>query len=206
MIHSVTAFTGHISQISWAGKAANLYKKISPLIRPVYNSSCAVMFTSQGAFELHKAARKKTACLSPSRFVEPKNYYPLHGGLLIASGVCSAFEGAYFFKAIDLGKLFKPLQVAGGVTFLLAMILELEKNIQHFEMLSAKASHADTEKEAASIKWEKRATFTGILSNIGYILATSLTLFGLATGFALFIGVISACFGLMSLIFDYLKG
>ena len=181
--------------------ALRLTKKISYLVTPYYNGGSAAFFGSQGSYELFQAIQKQNAN-TVSQLIAPTHYYPLHGSLLVGYALCSTSLALHGFKVIQLGTWVKPLQAFGGACFLLASLLELQKNILRFNTLREKEKSGPIENQKAH-DGQKKAALFGIISNAGYILSTVLTIFGISLGLALFVGVISAFLGLLNFLYDY---
>ena len=53
-------------------------------------------------------------------------------------------------------------------------------------------------------EFQKQSNLLGIISNLGYIMATALILFGGSTAMALVLGVIGSFSGAMKILYDYL--
>lgn len=172
-----------------AGGSA-LAQKISGLLPASLKATWALIYCSQGSAELIN--RRKTAFA---------DYQHSHGSLQVGAGLCNGMEALHEFKCINLGRLLSAVQKVGGALFLFANLVALEENISLYEDLRRTGGR----EKPKELPWRLRAAITGILSNLGYIAATALTLFGSATTMALVIGILSACFGCLKILCDFLS-
>lgn len=184
--------------ISIAEKSASLSTKISVVADAIFLPGCAVFLGIQGLSEMFSARKAPSA---PTNGLLSHHYLQTHGSFLLGSGVCTGLDVLHKWEFINLGSLLKVFQGIGSFLFLYANVFALEKNINQYESLRQKISdHQPSPHE----KWLLRGALAGILSNLGYITATAAAVFGAATAIALLIGVISACFGNLKILYDFL--
>ncbi|MEI8365770.1 MAG: hypothetical protein WCF65_05060 [Parachlamydiaceae bacterium] len=131
------------------------------------------------------------------------NYQIIHGTFIGATGVCGVLEGLNSFGWINYGKIATTVCSAGSIFFLYANIAALEESVRIYEELQKheiEGGLVEQEKNA----FRKCAAIWGILSNLGYIVATACVLFGASTAMAFVFGVIGTLSGAFKFICDML--
>lgn len=124
-----------------------------------------------------------------------------HGVLFIGAGVCTALEALHEFSLINLGKAHSPIAWTGTGLFLFANMVSLQQNMTIFKQASEMSLATEQDKQQA----EKmlRSAILGMISNLGYITATSIAILGAPTAIAVVIGCISAFFGSLKILHDF---
>jgi hypothetical protein len=181
---------------------SELPKKVYDLALPYFKACSGAFFLGYGSFEIYSDL-KRPPCTVESLSESPQLYLKAHGSLLIATGACSAFETLHTFAYINLGRLFAAVSSVGSACFLFANLLAVEENISVYE--KARSTIPRNEEEKSNLLWICQGAVWGILSNLGYIITTAMVVFGASTAVSLLIGVISACFGGLKILFDFLN-
>jgi hypothetical protein len=198
----------HLSNAPSSFSPTTLTKKIYEFCFPYFKSGSGFFFLGFGICETyHMLSDKKRLNLNTENKISP-NYLGLHGTLLIGAGICTEVESLHSFSVINLGSILSKISSAGGVLFLLANFVGLQANINMYEQ-GQNIDCTTSEKNRQIAYWMCRSAVTGILSNLGYIIATAIALFGASTAIAVLIGIISSCFGGIKILFDlvaWMKG
>lgn len=128
-------------------------------------------------------------------------YLNMHGGLMLSSGGFSLLDALQEFGLMSLGSIANVVSNVGSVLFLCANIIALEENVRLYHELK-NTDWDKTNIDEKELQWLKQSTCWGILSNIGYIIATATLLFSSATSLALVIGLLSCLAGGIKILYD----
>jgi hypothetical protein len=130
-----------------------------------------------------------------------KTYFPSHGGMLLGSGLCSLAEALHEFGVVNIGSIKGLMSSAANVLFLGANILSLKENIRLLhDLMTTDWTTTNIEKE--ELHWLKQSAFFGLVSNLGYIIATASLLYGGATPFTLVVAIFSCFSGGIKMVYD----
>lgn len=190
-----------------AVECSSLYRKVEPLIYPCFAAGCGIFHCGYGAVELlqsHTTSQTQRISVASQEALSPsKDFLDLHGTLMTATGISSALEALNAFGVISYGELSSFICGAGSAFFLYANIFALEENIRVYQGLKAQELE-NTVLDQNKHDWQKFSAVWGIMSNIGYILATGALLFSAPTAIALAIGVCAAFSGGLKILSDFM--
>jgi len=186
-IHPVTLFPQAARVIT------EINEKIAKFVLPYFSAGCSFFLFSQGVLELFYSQKAQSS----------REYLQAHGGLLVGSGFCTGVTYLHTKSIVNLGILLPIIQTVGSVLFLYAHLVALDENMTTLERLRNTSICNNPQKEHL-LNLQKRSAIFGILSNLGYIAATALALFGATATGALVIGIIAACFGGLKMLHDLL--
>lgn len=130
-----------------------------------------------------------------------KLYFNSHGGLLLGCGLFSLADALQDFGLVNFHFYGNIVSICANVLFLGASILALKENIRQFlelKKIDCKKMNID-EKE---LNLMKRSAFFGIISNLGYTIATASLLYNDATAFAIMIAIFSCFSGGIKIFYD----
>ena len=206
VIPRTTTFGVIAAQIIFKCAAAVENSRIVDTVRkiayPIFKATTSSYLLGFGSFEFSQTLindhTTENQTIHQSALKSSKAYMYCHGGLIGSSGFCGILETVENFGIASLGSIGKGIFKAGNVFFLGANILALEENVRLYEA-AVNSSDTLTDKE-----WHIRSAVSGIISNVGYILATSIFLLGGPAGIALAIGVIGASSGAFKILCDFI--
>lgn len=181
-------------------------EKIQRLALFCFKSMTNLFLGICGASEVAQLIRKtpstpKMGLVRKRSFSPPDAYLTIHGGLMIGSGSLSLFAVLNEFRILNLHTMGSFVAAGGNFLFLGANIFALEENLRLFQELNKKDWKQPTI-ETTELNGMKRSAFWGILSNLGYILATTALLFNIATGIAIVIIILSGLAGGIKILYD----
>ena len=188
-------------------EGASLYRKIEPMIYPNFAAVCGTFYCGYGAIELLQSQTnsqtQRITAVSQKTLSNSNEFLDLHGTLMMATGISSILEALNGFGVINYGELSNFICGAGSAFFLYANIFALEENIRAYQGLKAiELENAVLDQNKHN--WQKFSAVWGIMSNIGYITATSALLFSAPTAIALTIGVVAAFSGGLKIVSDFM--
>jgi len=175
-------------------------ERVQSVIIPYFKAGSSTFLCGFGSIEVHGSFSENRSKNAPQKLL---SYSEMHGMLLLGAGFCNGLEALNDFSIVNLGKIYTPINIAGGFLFLFANLLSLEENITLY--LKCQTTERDlSDIDRASFQTEQHSAIFGILSSLGYITATAFALFGASTTIALLVGVLSAFFGGLKILIDFL--
>lgn len=203
MINSISVNSHHFANVSQFCKnlfnsSSGLAEKIQQIAYPYFTAGSGVYYCGSGGKEIYSAtvgyAVEKRDVFSPSRL-----FQGIQGFFITATGVCGVAEAFNSFDLINYGGFTNSVYAAGNIFFLCANLVALEDAVRVYEEIQK------AEGEGREIaEFQKQSNLLGIISNLGYIMATALILFGGSTAMALVLGIIGSFSGAMKILYDYL--
>jgi hypothetical protein len=184
-----------------------LVKKVHAFVFPAYMAGSAVFFTGYGVKEIgwnyKQNAVEHVRRADINNTALPALGYPLvHGSLFVATGIFNAFEALHAFACINLGNKLRTVVAAGNLTFLFANVLDLQENVCLYEQ-AVTFSKCGTVEKTVEADIQKKSAILGILSNLGYIASTAITLLGVSAGMALLLACFGSCWGGLKILYDF---
>lgn len=157
--------------------------------------------TSRISQGVHNETANKTASVAALNLSPSKKFLKIHGLFSTATGTCSLVEALHHFGVINLGAFTNLICTGGSLCFVYANITALEENIRIYK--EVKKNEEKYPENHQQNTWLKNGAIFGILSNIGYILATTIVLLGAPTAIALVIGLISSFSSGLKILHDF---
>lgn len=187
-----------------ASRLSFLISKISRLAYPAYVASCGAYYTASGAYSLSTSLKTpvKDVADKVNRLSPARDFLRIYGGFTLATGICGVLEALNSFGVINYGKFTNIVYALGSITFLYANLAALEENIRVFQVLQ-KTEVADHPNAHERLSMQKSSAIWGILSNMGYIVATACLLLGASSGMAFVFGVIGAFSSGFKMLYDF---
>lgn len=186
--------------------ACQLSERVKTLAISCFKGGTCAYLCLFGNLELYQnIIAKKTEEIQNSTLCKvtslSKAYFNVHGGLLLGCGLLSLADLLHEFGVLNLGPIENIVNVGTNVLFLCASILALKENIRvlyELKNLDKTAANLD-EKE---LHWIGQSAFFGLISNVGYIIATASLIFNGATTFTILAAIFSCFFGGIKVIYD----
>lgn len=181
-------------------------ERIQKLAYPFFKGGSSLYLCSTGTAEIvqnitKKAEDPRISVLSKQSLVPSNAYLNLHGGLMISSGSFSLIDLLHEFGVINIGSIANAVCTAGSVLFLCANIFALEENVRLYNEIE-NTDWAQTNIDEKELRWLKNAACFGIVSNLGYLVATAALLFGGATAITILIAVLSSLAGGIKILYE----
>lgn len=203
-ISTLTATT-HLLSSTFSGlsKAAGT---LMPNLYPYFITCTGLYHFGNGTSRISQTVELKTqditqkTCKAAATVFAPSDYFlKMNGIFSTATGLCSVLEAFNHFGIINLGTVANLICTTGSLCFIYANVVALEENIRIFQEVKRSEGNDQPDSQA---NLRKQSAIFGILSNIGYILATALVLFSAPTALALVIGVVSSFSGGLKILSD----
>lgn len=122
-----------------------------------------------------------------------------HGAFYFGSGVTGGLSAMHDLGVVDLGVSYEPMVQASAVCFLFASLWALEANVRLFREAEQMKGDEDT------IEQIKRSAILGILNNLGYAIATAMSLFDAPTAMVLVVGMFGLTTGAIKIVYDFVS-
>jgi hypothetical protein len=192
---------------------AHLYKpastsfisdKMKSIALGCFKAGTSLYLSSFGGSEILQNLKKSTTQDTPlfKRIVRNSTaYLNLHGSFMMGCGLTSLLDALHSFGVVNLGNFTNAVRKAGNLLFLSANIIALEEGVRLFEVIQ-NTDWSKTNIEEKELNWLKRSVFCGILSNLGYCLATASLLFGGPTAITVLLAIFSCFSGGIKIIYD----
>lgn len=190
-----------LSKCASAFQKSPLAATIQKIAYPIFKATTSSYLLGFGTFEFVPTYLENNVNADTQNITALKSskiYMYNHGGLIAGSGFCGIIESFENFGLATFGEAGKALFKAGNLLFLGANIIALEENVRLYEAATK------TDDSVLGKEWHKRSAISGIFSNLGYIIATSVLLLGGPAGIALAIGVIGASSGALKILCDFI--
>lgn len=206
-ISALSKFPAYIEQLTIIRRLGGV-QKVYDICLSLFKGGSGLFFLGYGTKEIAFDARQ----LTPSQWhLENKKklaintaaeYALAHGTLFAAAGICSILECLHYFSAVNLGQHLPIFSCFSAGLFLFANFVALEQNINLFveaqEIIKEKV-----QSEIPNALIQMRSAFLGMISNLGYIMATAVAVMGASAGIAFLIGCVAACFGALKILHDF---
>lgn len=201
------------SNLFMSGLASS--EKIFRMVLPYFKTSSSLYFLGYASKELCFDVNLETESSLSSKINQCRettlpdtqslaairDFSIAHGVLFIGTGVCTALEALHEFSLINLGNAHSPIAWTGTGLFLFANMVSLQQNLAIFKQASEMSLATEQDKQQAETML--RSAILGMISNLGYITATSIAILGAPTAIAVIIGCISAFFGSLKILHDF---
>jgi hypothetical protein len=194
-----------------------LFQKIYDFVLPYFKAGTSLFFFGYGTKELYmdvrqttekKDVKKPTNALALNNFrqasldVSSFEHAIAHGVLFLGAGMCTALEAFHLFALTNLESFASLVGYGGAGCFLFANLVALEQNMNIYAKADQLSSEASEEERQEA--WQlKKSAILGIISNLGYILATAVSLLGDLTAIVLLFGSVGACSGCFKILYDF---
>lgn len=180
---------------------SGLEQLIRKLAYPIFRGTTSSYLAGFGSLELlqaHQKAPSKDRQASATDLKSSSVYLNTHGGLIAASGIGGIMETLEYCGVATFGAVGPAIFKASNLCFLGANIIALEENVRLYNAVS------EAEDSLSGKPLLMLSAISGIISNLGYIFATSVLLLGGPVGIALAIGVVGACSGAYKILCDFI--
>jgi hypothetical protein len=160
---------------------------------PVIKSCTSIYYFGLGMNELF------WKCSLQQATDRPKTSYGLksRGIAYIGTGICDSYVALHSLAIFNLNSAISKISFIGNICFLYANLATLAENILFFQ----KAQSDDI--ASGQSRERMKSAFLGIISSLGYILTSALTLFGASTAVIILISIFAANAGFLKTILDY---
>lgn len=133
-------------------------------------------------------------------------YLCIHGGLMTGSGVFGLLEalesfGVTSFGLTSVGNVANGLGAAGNILFLGANIIALAENMRLYNDIK-ETDWTKTNIVEGELIWIEQSVMWGIVSNLGYIVATASLIYHGMTALVLVVAALSCFAGGIKILYD----
>lgn len=185
------------------------YERIQQIAAPLFKIGSSLYLSSFGTIEIFQSLKTtpqkkealKTEVLAKAQLSSSAYYLDEHGKLMLGSGCCYLLDMLQDFGVVTCGKLVHLFSTAGSVLFLCANVYAIEENIRLYQEIES-TDWTKTNIDAQELRWLKSSAICGMMSNIGYIAATTALLFNGATAITLLVALFSCFAGGVKILCD----